>query len=289
MIFVSALRGDDANAGTLAAPVREISTAVGMALAHDTVLVVDGGEYGPFSINKSLTVEADGVHAQVTAPAAPFGARAVSVSTSAGDVVVLRGLALRGAGATTGIDYYGPGTLRVERCTISHFVTTPEGFPGKAIEARGDALTVLDTIIRDNSGGIECQGDALRAVIERCRIEGDRDVNSVGLSVGRGQRIAVANSVVSDYSLGIYARGFTGWPIAAVTVSGSTVVNNRIGIYADLLGQVHLTRTTVSLNDDGLFTLNGGIIYTVGDNAVLGNFGANLAPGTAFFASDLMS
>jgi hypothetical protein len=289
MIFVSALRGDDANAGTLAAPVRQISTAVGLAPAHDTVLVLDGGDYSPFSINKSLTVEADGVHAQVTAPAAPFGGRAVSISTSAGDVVVLRGLALRGAGATTGIAYSGPGKLRVERCTISHFLTTPEGFGGKAIEASGDVLTVLDTVIRDNSAGIECLGDALRAVIERCRIEGDREVNSVGLSVRRGQRIAIANSVVSDYGLGIYARGFAGSPIAAVTVSRSMVVNNRIGIYADLLGQVHLTGTTVSLNDDGLFTLNGGIIYTVGDNAVLGNFGSNLAPGTVFFASDLTS
>ena len=287
MIFVSALRGDDANAGTLAAPVRQISTAVALAPAHDTVLVLDGGDYGPFTINKSLTVAADGVHAQVTAPAAPFGARAVTVSTSTGDVVVLRGLALRGAGAITGIAYSGPGKLRVECCAISNFLTTPEGFPGRGIEANGTTLTVLDTIIRDNSGGIECQGDALRAVIERCRIEGDREFNSVGLSVRHGQRISIADSVVTDYGLGIYARGFTGSPIAAVTVSRSTVVNNRIGIYADLLGQVHLAGTTVSLNDEGLFTLNGGIIYTVGDNAVLGNFGANLAPGTVFFASDL--
>jgi len=289
MIFVSALRGNDGNAGTLAAPVREIAAAVGMATAHETILVLDGGEYAPFTINKSLTVEAVGVHAQVTAPAAPFGARAVSVTTAAGDVVVLRGLVLRGAGATTGIAYYGPGKLRVERCTISHFLSTPEGYPGQAIEAGGDVLTVVDTIMRDNSAGINCLSDALRAVIERCRIEGDRDYNSVGLSVSRGQRIAVAESVVSDYGLGIYARGFAGWPIAAVTVSRSTVVNNRIGIYADLLGQVHLAGTTVSLNDEGLFTLNGGLIYTVGNNAVLGNFGANLAPGTVFFASDLTS
>jgi hypothetical protein len=126
-------------------------------------------------------------------------------------------------------------------------------------------------------------------VSERCRIEGDRDFNSVGLSVGRGQRVAVADSVVCDYGLGIYARGYAGSPIAAVTVSRSTIVNNRIGIYADLLGQVHLTGTTVSLNDDGLFTLNSGVIYTVGNNAVLGNFNSNLAPATVFFASDLTS
>jgi hypothetical protein len=289
MIFVSALRGNDASAGTLAAPVREIATAVGLATAHETILVLDGGEYAPFTVNKSLTVEADGVHAQVTAPTAPFGARAVSVDTSAGDVVVLGGLVLRGTGATTGIAYYGPGKLRVERCTISHFLNTPEGYPGKAIEAAGDVLTVVDTIMRDNSAGVECLGDTLRAVIERCRIEGDRDYNSVGLRVSQGQRIAVADTLVSDYGLGIYARGYAGSPIAAVTVSRSTVVNNRIGIYADLLGQVHLAGTTVSLNDEGLFTLNGGVIYTVGNNAVLGNFGANLAAGTVFFASDLTS
>ena len=70
---------------------------------------------------------------------------------------------------------------------------------------------------------------------------------------------------------------------------GASTTNNRIGIYADRTGQVHLARSVVSLNDIGLKTLNAGIIYTAGDNAVLGNFETNIGPGTVFFASDITS
>ncbi len=288
MIFVSAQRGDDANAGTLAAPVRQISMAVGLAAAGDTVIVLDSGDYGPFSIGKSLTVVAEGIHAQVSGPAdEPFGGQSVTVSAGATDVVVLRGLSLRGEGAITGIAF-SSGKLRVEHCTISNFVGTPDTLPGCGIKADGHVLTVLDTVVRDNSGGIDC-GGTLRAVIERCRIQGDGGLNTVGVTVSSGQLVAVADSVVSDYGLGFYIRGTAGAPLAALTLARSTVANNRIGVYADRTGQVHLSGSTVSLNDTGLFTLNGGIIYTAGNNAVLGNLSVNIGGGTVFFQSDITS
>ncbi len=77
--------------------------------------------------------------------------------------------------------------------------------------------------------------------------------------------------------------------LAALTLARASIVNNRIGVYADRTGQVHLTESTASPNDIGLDTLNSGIIYTAGDNAVIGNFSVNLDPGTTFFASDLTS
>ena len=60
MIFVSAQNGNDANGGTLDAPVRQISTAVGLAAAGDTVLVRDSGDYNPFNITQSIAVVAEG-------------------------------------------------------------------------------------------------------------------------------------------------------------------------------------------------------------------------------------
>ena len=48
-----------------------------------------------------------------------------------------------------------------------------------------------------------------------------------------------------------------------------------------------LAGSTISLNETGLFTLDDGILYTSGDNAILGNFGLNIGAGTVFFASDL--
>jgi hypothetical protein len=71
----------------------------------------------------------------------------------------------------------------------------------------------------------------------------------------------------------------------------SVVTHNRIGIYADRTGQVHLTGSTVTLNGTGVFTLNGGVIYTSGSNSVLGNLIQNIPAGAnvLFFKSDITS
>lgn len=70
--------------------------------------------------------------------------------------------------------------------------------------------------------------------------------------------VAVVDSLITDYGLGAYIRGFEGGARPALTLTGTTVTNNRIGVYADRTGQALLTRCTVTLNDTGLFTLNGG-------------------------------
>jgi len=297
MIFVSAQRGNDGNPGTITSPVRQIAKGVDLATAGDTVMVLDGGDYAPFSVGKTLTVVAEGVYAEVAAPAGPFGSRAVSVNAGPADVVVLSGLALRGVGATVGISFGSGKVLRVEDCSISHFLSSPEGFPGHGIEASAaGVLTLADTVLRDNSSGISFQGGLnIRGEIRRCRIEGrgrltapdTADVNAIGVQVGISNRVTVADSRITGYGLGFYVRGNAGSPLAALTITGSTVTNNRIGVYADRTGQVHLVGSTVSLNETGLFTLNSGIIYTSGDNAILGNFSLNIGAGTVFFASDL--
>jgi hypothetical protein len=297
MIFVSAHRGNDANPGTIALPVRQIAKGVALATAGDTVLVLDGGDYTPFDVGKSLKVVAEGVCAEVSAPAGPFGSRAVSVNAGPADVVVLHGLALRGAGATVGISFSSGKVLRVEQCSISNFVSTPEGIPGYGIDvSAAGVVTVADTVLRDNSEGIRFQGSVdIRGEIRNSRIEGSgriaavdgADFNATGIEVGISNRVTVADSRVTGYGLGFYVRGNAGSPLAALTITGSTITNNRIGVYADRTGQVHLVGSTVSLNEDGLFTLNSGIIYTAGNNAILGNFTNNIGAGTVFFASDL--
>ncbi len=128
------------------------------------------------------------------------------VSAGTTGVVVLRGLTIRGQGATVGIQF-NSGRLRVERCTVSGFVSSPDGFPS-----------------RDRGQWTRIDGAGFRTARQR-------------------------------------QRHLLQW----------------------------LARSVVSLNDIGLKTLNAGIIYTAGDNAVLGNFETNIGPGTVFFASDITS
>lgn len=58
-------------------------------------------------------------------------------------------------------------------------------------------------------------------------------------------------------------------------------------VRVDRTGQALLTRCTVTLNDTGLETLNAGVIYTAGDNAVFGNFSSNMDTGTVYLKPDL--
>jgi hypothetical protein len=288
MIWVSAQRGVDANMGTLVTPLREIARAVQMATAGDTVVVLDSGEYKSFQVNKSLAIVAEGVHAQVSGASSAFEA-AIEVNPGSGGVVSIRGLAVRGAGtgALKGIKVES-GRVRVERCTISNFGARPDGAPMMGISVSGSVLTIVDTVLRDNLGAIETGGEgATRLSIERCLLHGDSGNNSNGIQVGRNTTAAVVDSLLTDYGLGAYVRGLQGSPQATLALTGTTVTNNRIGVYADRTGQALLTRCTVTLNDTGLFTLNGGVIYTAGDNAVFGNFSSNIGAGTVYLKPDL--
>jgi hypothetical protein len=53
----------------------------------------------------------------------------------------------------------------------------------------------------------------------------------------------------------------------------------------------HLAYSTVTLNSTGLFTLNNGVIYTAGNNSVIGNLVENVGGGAnvVFFKSDVTS
>jgi hypothetical protein len=291
VIHVSVQRGNDANPGTFAAPVREIAKGVELAVAGDTVVVLDSGTYSPFVVSKSLTVAAEGVKAEIVAPAtsaneASLG-QAVRVDPPAADSVVLRGLTIRSAGLATGV-WFVSGSLRIEHCTICNFVPKPNGLQARALDAHGAQLTVTDTLFRDNQVAIAIgHSPVARAVqIDRCRIVGNGQMDTIGVQVQDGNRVCVSNSIVANCHFGLYASGRPG-VLGFLTIAASTVMNNIVGVGAGSGGQVHLAATTVSLNDSATNGIAGGIIYTSGNNALIGNFARNIGPGTMFFKSDL--
>jgi hypothetical protein len=205
--------------------------------------------------------------------------------------VSLRGLAVRGAstGASRGIRV-DSGRVRVEHCTISNFGQRPDGSPTSGISVfAGSVLTVVDTVLRDNACAIRTGSDGTtRVSIERCFLHGDGGTNSNGIEVGRNTTMAIVDSLVTDYGKGAYIRGLEGSsPRATLALIGTTVTNNRIGVYADRASQALLTRCTVTLNDTGLFPFIDGVIYTAGDNAVFGNSRSNIGDGTVYLTPDL--
>jgi Right handed beta helix region len=276
MIYASAQRGDDTNAGTFAAPLREISKAIERVSAGETIVVLDSGDYAPFTVDKSLEIEAHDAQAKIRPGASPFPA--IRVGAGSADVVSLRGLTMTDPDGRVGVSFESGRALHVERCAISGF--------DAGIRVEQGILYVEDTRLLET--GIEHVGG--RAVIDGCSIRGSgASVHGTGLLISGSARMTVMRSLISDHSSGIYLRGAPGSAAPLLSLTDSVITHNRHGIYADRTGQVQLSRTTVTLNDIGLFTLNNGVIYTVGNNAVLGNLDQNIGPGAIvrFFHSDV--
>src|SRR5262245_27210800 len=117
------VNGNDLNDCSVAAPCRNFSRAISQTNAGGEVVALDSGGYGPFTVDRSLTVQAaPGVYAGVTATSGS----AIIIGIGPGGKAVLRGLTIEGLGlASFGIDFRRPtgsgGDLHVERCVIDGF------------------------------------------------------------------------------------------------------------------------------------------------------------------------
>src|SRR6185436_18448015 len=81
--------GNDVNDCSVATPCRNFARAISQTNAGGEVIALDSGGYGPFTVDRSVTVQAaPGVYAGVTATSGS----AIVVGIGPGGKVVLRGL-----------------------------------------------------------------------------------------------------------------------------------------------------------------------------------------------------
>jgi hypothetical protein len=176
-VFVSA-SGNDANPCSRNQPCRTFSKGMTVVDAGGEVIALDSGGYGPFTINKAVSViAAPGVYAGITVTS---GAAGIAIFPGATDVVVLRGLTLNGLGsAPFGIGFSSGAALHVESCVVNGFSDT-----GINVFAAGAAnLFIKDTIVRNCVVGIAIGSSSgtIMASIDHCRVEN----NSLrGYSIG---------------------------------------------------------------------------------------------------------
>jgi hypothetical protein len=267
VIYVSAQRGVDTNAGTFLAPLRQIGKAIALSPVGETVVVVDSGDYKHFTVDKTLAIVAERVAARIHPDA--FPGAAVTVAAGSADVVLLQGLTITGRAGAVGVRFSEGRALHLEGCAIGGFVATADSRPGCAIDAQQGILNATDTVLHDNVTGI--------------------DVSS-GLFIRGTSYVGVVRCVVSDHGdTGIYVRGDPGVHRPFLSLTQSMIAHNRVGMYADRTGQVYLNSSTITLNDTGLYTLNGGVIYTRGSSSVIGNFSQDISGNVLFAESDITS
>ena len=246
--------GSDLNTCTTLTPCRSIAYALTQTNAGGAVIVLDSAGYGPFTASKTVSVEAaPGVYAGVTTGSG-YG---VTVSATASDTIVLRGLTLNGLGtADSGIAFVGPGArLYIENCLIQSFV-----FNG--ILAWHNIM-VTDTTIRNCQFGIlvDNAGGAVSATIDHVFVAG---ATGTGIFAVRNANVTVSNSLIT-----LSSAGFGASQGGTLNVESCVSSNNYYGVLSESGSTVRVANTTATGNTTGWYVQ--GSIQSWGNNRTRGN------------------
>lgn len=149
--------GTDSGTCLVATPCRSFQYAHDQLDAGGEIDVKDPAGYGSLTINKSISVVADGVVATI---GAPKGGYAVVVNnTKASDVVVLRGLTINGTDVGSGGGFFiGTGKVTVDHCFVKGTL-----YGIKAITANA-SVTITNNLITGNDTGIVTDSTAFTGV-----------------------------------------------------------------------------------------------------------------------------
>lgn len=303
--YVSA-KGNDANTCQQIAPCRTFAGALAKTDIRGEVVVLDSGEYGPFTATFSVSVTAAGVYAGVTI----FDADAVTLKPSAGSAIALRGLTLRGFGDSRGIVYHGPevaragddselsAALHVEGCTLSGFSTAAVRFEGngelfvKDTTVRNTAsvgihlitsgwqkqhATVVNSRLEKNDYGLYAQGSENSTLGVTARDTVAAGNKGSGGSQGVGFIAYYARMHLQDCVSTDQAWGVNSTHSAHVTIDGCALTYNDTGLWVYAGSIARLSDTTVAHNKLGIHAFDSDIpsadgkVYTYGNNRVTGN------------------
>lgn len=261
---------------TRAAPCASFGTAYAATIPGGVISVLDSGDYGSISIQKSLTIRAVGVDAGATFTPAISG-NWITVGAGASDVVTLEGLHFTGAAA---VDFQTGGQLHVVRCVISN------GNLGGAAGIRfrpsnPSKLSVTETVISNmgsvTGGGIVINprsGGSAQVALERVTVNGNAyGIAADGTGSTAGINVTIADSMIAHNAhAGILATTPSGGAPIGVMVKSTKSVNNNIGIWS--VGTnvtVRVDGSSVIGNTTGLSFGSGGALLTFGNNSVVAN------------------
>jgi len=264
--------GDDANPCSRTAPCKTFAGAISKTAIAGEIDVLDPGGFGAVTITKSIAIEADGVIAGVLVS----GTNGIIISAPSTAVVQLRGLTINGLNTgLSGIKFLAGGALRIENCYIYQF--TGPGIDFEPNQATDSQLFVMDTLVKDNSGGgvlvKPAGGGTARAALDKVRMV----KNQFGARVEDNSKVTIRDSIAAN-NIG---NGFLSISAsAAVELNLESVVsthNGTNGVRTDgASSTVRLSNVTVVNNINmGLLVANSGVFLSFGNNKVAGNAGGD--------------
>lgn len=265
-------------------PCNTLQRAVNRTSPGGEVIVLDSGSYGnSLTINRSITISADGVTATLIDPG--------GITINRADAVVtLRGLHLKGAGASgvSGILVQNATAVHIEGCTIESFRSR-----GIYFTRENAQLFVTDSIVR-NSGlsGLEVDASNVTVAIDNSRFEnnGSNGIMFVGntqaaitRSISSGNRVngitqntgrmnVTSTTAAHNGTNGYLAISGGEMTLESAVARGNGASGLRV---ADGSSRARVSRSVFTDNDIGI-SINGGNVQTFQNNILLGN-GTNLS------------
>jgi hypothetical protein len=279
------VNGVDTNPCTVALPCRSFTTAIPATVPGGEVVALSTAGYGPFTVSNSMTISgAPGVHAAITVTSGD----GIAVTAASSDVVTLRNLVLIGAGGSQGIDdSFAAGELHVIGCLVRGF--------GTGIVAVTNVATIVsieDSVVLDNNGGIYMAGDSLGASIVRCTVTNSTIIgNSNGLQLTYGTSSVVTGSTIAyNNAVGVWvdASAGTGALVSRAVLESNTIAHNGNGVAVSASGGNNSARVTLSQNVVAFSVIAGvnqsgaGVAASFNNNRFVGNAtdGGPFAPAT---------
>jgi hypothetical protein len=273
--------GSDAGACPVTAPCKTFSYAFSQTNSSGAINVLSSGNFGPLTINRSISIVADGAEAVINTAA---GGAAIIVQGS-GILVSLRGLTidLRGT-ANIGINFVSGAALHVQNSVIRRATDGIAFAPASGTRE----LYVADSVIADSlENGIWVNptgSGGVKAILDRVRVEnsGNLGIAIFGNNTTGSVTATVRDSVSAGNNFGIVAQeGGSG--TTEVMVDRSAAVNNGTGIFATVAGAtIRIGDSTVSGNGTGLATAPAvcpcAVIASYGTNKVNGNTDDGVTP-----------
>lgn len=284
-VFIASY-GDDAANCAATTPCRTLATAAGVIGANGRITCLDGGNFQPFTITKSLTVNCDTGHSYIGSGGAGLTGITISIPVGASDplrTVRIRGLGIYGAASSTGTGGTGGGGAGITRTMprgifitsaavvyLERMVVSDAQQQGVLDQRSGGQtrLYVTDSIISSNAGaGISPASGAVgMTVLDNVRLEN----NLYGLAAAGGNSVVINRSVIS----GNTNAGIEGDPGALIAVNNSIISHNGTGVESN--GSVRLSNNDIAFNR----TAVSGPAGSFGNNRFSANdsFGSALVP-----------
>jgi Right handed beta helix region len=226
-------------------PCQLFSQALAVTASYGEIDCLDAGGFGTLTINIPVTINCEGISAAgvlVTVQGAPG-----IVITGTGPVTLI-GLDINGtAEGSFGVQVSGAANVSVRNCKIY-------GWRNDAIyfepSASGGTLLVDNSFILNNANGVSL-------------------INSGAANM------SIRNSTISNNGAGVEGAGIFiqpgGGAHAGATIEQTTLAFNAVGLELDGVATAIIGGSTVVNNGRGIWSVNGGTVYSFQNNQIGGN------------------